>query len=214
MSGIKEQKLKESACDLAKVGAEVVEQGIKMLTDNPVAERIPVLNILSSIGKMAISISDYIYYQKIIAFLEGCHNPADAEVKKYLNGLDDPKTSEKIGQNILMIIDKTDSLNKAELIGRASRLLVDDKISLVMFYRLCHMINNSFLQDLQLVKDFERDDSLIKIADAEQLVYFSNLKSIGLLDEVGKSWGAVSGKDGGVIEYCLTDYGKLLKAIL
>lgn len=124
--------------------------------------------------------------KKIVAFLDGCRNVSRKEIEHFMKRFNDKEEEENIGMQILLIVDKVDVIQKARLIGRAFQLLVIDEIDTTIYFRICHIINKVFYQDILELRKFEDINSIIvsnnSLITAQAL---EELFSSGLLSEFG-----------------------------
>lgn len=110
------------ACDIGEIGID------SLMTDFPeVLKSIPILNHICAIGKMGMSIKDYIFAQKLITFINefnrGC--VSEEAIKKFKEDLDsDSKFKSKILVAVASIVDRSFDEQKARIHSRLFQAFV------------------------------------------------------------------------------------------
>lgn len=190
------------------------EKIFDLFLEEGVFKEIPVLKTVVALYKSGKSIKDYYAKKKLCAFLTGCQGIGSDEVRRFINSLEDEKTRENIGMQVLLIVDKVDDVKKAELIGRALKILIEGEIDFRFYTRLCHMIEKCLYSDILELENFTDTNTIItstnKIMDS---IVLESLFSSGLISNYGLDGGDFSGKNSGV-RYGLNEYSIQLKRVL
>jgi len=148
---IKSEELKEITIDL-------VEKVLDNEITDEVLKEIPVLKYLVAFKKIYSSYSDRIFIKKamnVLLELGAVDWNQREELTRELND-DNGSGAEKI----LMAIDKLETIEKCKVFGRLCRLKALRIIELNDFLRLTKVIQDSYLEDLCLVKDFKKGISI------------------------------------------------------
>ena len=204
--------------DLGPVTAlsiDLFDRAIDTFIDSGIADGFPILRfITTAFYKAPRALSDYFLRDKLIAVISECRDISDSKVNKLLKKLENENAKEKVCRNILYLIDRMDSAEKAKPIGRLLKQLINEDIDRDVFFRLCHIINKLFISDINLLLHFENDNTVLRINDDDpKKISYDDLLSCGLLIQEGFSYGMLSG-EGGPTSYSLSEYGKVLRGIL
>ncbi len=97
--------------------SEMGEITIDFVIDNEAINQIPIIGTLRSLYKITNSVSDYLFIQKLLKFLQELGEIS--EKKDDLNNRiqSDPKYRAKVGDLLLEIIDKIDDTDKRHFVS-------------------------------------------------------------------------------------------------
>jgi hypothetical protein len=156
--------------------SEMGEITIDKIINNDAIDQIPIISILRSTYKIANSVSDYFFIQKLLKFLNSIGQISDAEKETLKNKIhDDPKYRDKVGIHLLEIINKIDDTDKPTIIAKLFRAFLDGKIDLQRFFKYSQIVNRSFLPDLEKLKELNSGQALTPIES-------SSLIGLGLIE--------------------------------
>lgn len=203
---------------LVEIGIESIDGLISAITSG-----MPILSIVKKLKELSNSISNKRLVKKMLLFLVEVES-LQIEADEFLNSqLSNENDLQKNGELLFAIIDRADDLRKAKLIGKALKYLLTHKIDNMknIFFRLCHLINDAYYDDLEILVLFRKDNEQLSTSDEERL---EELYRFGFLmdvrfraDNLNESLGKLINSDGfetnGIL-YVLNKYGILLKDIL
>lgn len=180
--------------DMKKLSLDFTEIAIdEIVFNDELLKKIPFSKTFYEFYNGVISVSNRLLIAKILKFISTAKNdpiPDDKRIK-FLSSISD----KKLGLELLLILDKTDDMVKVELIGKIFRFFMLGLMTYDEFTRCSHGINNSFIQDINLL--------LTKSNDTE---YKQNLIDSGFTKIViGREWNDV-----GEVYFEITDLGKKL----
>jgi len=120
-------------------------------------------------------------------------------------------------EKILMAIDKLETFEKCKIFGRLCRLKALNMINLLEFSRLTKVIQDSFIPDLELIIDLNKE-KIKKIWEGEYyplislgLLYRQEFDQEPIRMEQGNDYREIIVGGEIISNYALTDLGKLLK---
>lgn len=147
---ITKSKLPEAIVDIAEVGVDSVLQNVSSLKD------VPVLGVITKLFSTTLSIRDYIFMSKICSFLKPIDqiNPEDREEMFWKLQLNEEYNG-KVGNKLLLILEKVDDIQKAKLIGVLFKKTLFGEIDYESFLRLAAIIDKIFLSDLKRLPEYE-----------------------------------------------------------
>ena len=137
----------DSLIDLSQ---SLLNDGFEVLKNSEILNQIPVIKILAAGVKGVSSFQDRRYTSKILRFMSETAKADDEDKIKYRAKLDaDPEEVRKAGEEILDILDKITSAEKAIMIGQVFRAYMhEDEITTNLLVYLCEIIERAYLKDL------------------------------------------------------------------
>lgn len=141
------------SADISSITKDLVEAGIDSITKDEFLKNIPVVNTVHSLIKIGTSIREQIFIRKIIKFIFQIREIPLEIRNEYINNLEEKDKRQEVGEKILVIIEKIDDIDKAEILGKLFRAHILGKFGPATFLRLSYIISNSYLHDLVLLKN-------------------------------------------------------------
>lgn len=135
---------------LADVTEDVLETLLDRNINDGLIKDIPIIGTLAGIVQTTQNISNYLFLRKIAAFLSKVKDMPPGKRKRVIEAIDDSgKYREKVGVTVLSIIDKCDSIEKAEYIAILFREFIKENIEYECFMYGSHIIQRSYLADFK-----------------------------------------------------------------
>lgn len=135
---------------LIGLSSEILEFSIDQVLEEGLIKDIPVVGWISKGLSLQRSISDRILYNKILRFIfalesinSGSKESFRAKVKN------DPKFKRKVGEQLLLILDRIDDLSKPEMIAKCFDLHLTGDLEFSHFVDLVQVIERSTIGDLE-----------------------------------------------------------------
>jgi len=116
-----------------------------------VSDAVPLIKIAGEVTRIAVSLPDRILYLKIDRFLKAVPVKVQHEFVHRLQ--DDPALRRKVGEHLILTLDKTDDMEKADLLAKMFCAYAEKKIPLETFKRLTSSINAAFIEDLRQIAE-------------------------------------------------------------
>ena len=156
--------------DLSELATEYAEIGFDSFLDDGVLKEVPVVSTLVSIYKVGSRISQYYSTKKLYKFL---FQLKDVDLKVRLEKIREINNSGKyassVGGKLLEILDKVDSDNKPEIIGKVFRGVLKGEIDYSIFLRVSHIIKNTFIEDIMWIKQ-NSDENFVYGSRTEEIL--------------------------------------------
>lgn len=141
---------------------------------------IPFGGIVVSAYKTGIGIADFLLFKKFASFLNPMKGKEN-EINDYLGRLS-PIKQRKLGEYLLSLLSKSDSEEKARIMGLVFKAAVKKLITHEMMLRLVSIVERSFVADLKSLPIYKMDCEVFTTATNE-------LINLGLIDnEIGGYW--------------------------
>jgi len=121
---------------------ELLEVGFDALLKDGIARDIPVIGTLVALCGGVLSIRDWLFTKKLARFLVALDSVPHEERQAQLDRLaSNPKERKRVGEHLILLIDRLNDMDKPELLARAFSALLDGRIDRQQFDGLAHAID-------------------------------------------------------------------------
>lgn len=142
-----------------QVLGESTEVIIDSTLDYSILKDIPFASWIISAKNIYTTISDEIFFAKVYRFLNCLSNVPENEKEEFNKKLNkDRAYKKKVGESLLLIINKLDDLDKSSLIATVFKSFLRGHISYEKFMRLSDSISIAYIEDLQMLQQDNIDD--------------------------------------------------------
>jgi hypothetical protein len=133
--------------------SDITSEGAEILLDSALDEGllrdIPFLGWVAKTYGLVNTVRDRIFLQKILRFLQGTQATTAEERTAFAERMEaDPEYQRKVGEDLLLLLDRHESVDKSEFLGRVFAAFVRNEISDEEFRRYAFIIDRLFLRDL------------------------------------------------------------------
>lgn len=157
--------------DLPSVIEDLGEVAIDALIKDGVLKDVPIISTLHGLWKTGVTIRDHIFVQKLLKFLTELAEVPHAERVGMIERLaQESSYRERVGEEIILLLDKLDRLEKAKLVGRAFAAYCKGQINSEILERLITAIDRIALRDLPILKQFCGKPNSVKDIIAQNFV--------------------------------------------
>ncbi|OGM74332.1 hypothetical protein A2382_02885 [Candidatus Woesebacteria bacterium RIFOXYB1_FULL_38_16] len=148
--------------------AELAEVGIDTFLDEGLIKDIPLASTVLGIFKTVTNIRDALFIKKIAKFLFKLSELSDQDKKKFSDEMaKNVDLRKKIGEKILLLLEKADDMGKPEIIANLFMAYLRSEIDFSTFSRLSEAINKLSVSDVRNLggnkDDQERNDRLVSV---------------------------------------------------
>jgi len=179
---------------------------LDMLTENEGIKSIPIVGLLVKSFNAVSTVRDFLFAKKILLFLKNTNDVSLDERIKFVKKIDSREKA-KIGEQILLLLDRHETIEKSKMLAQIFKSHIEGKISKIDFDRISYSIDRLFLPDLERLIKFTSQD--YSPQEELQRLYFSGLIVINYKDR-NRSFNF----DFSVADYSLSDIGKKFLDIL
>lgn len=167
--------------DLKELSVAIMEGSASALLDGTLAEHIPVVGMVYKLAKVGFAARERVFVSKVSRFLFQLDRIPAATRQQFVADLDtDPAYKQKVAENLLLLLDRADDVEKAEILGRVFKFYVVGSIDYNTYRRYAGIIDKSHLPDLQKLILISRVEN---IEEPEfSVMEMSALYSLGLSD--------------------------------
>ncbi|MBC9796807.1 hypothetical protein [Sinomicrobium weinanense] len=160
------------------LGVDIAELTIDQFIENDLLKEIPFFSIFYKSIKTVQGIRDALFAMKVYKFIKEFEQIKPKDKEEFLEKItSDRKEKTKIGQTLIMILDKIDELDKTHFIANIFAAYLKTEISKSELTQFCSIIEKAFIDDLLLFSKMEKNDDLPKEIQA-------NLSSLGLMTPI------------------------------
>ena len=126
------------------------EVALDYITEDGLLKDIPIINNLVDLYNVKTTISDKIFYKKVVSFYESfsCVN-RDSFVKWKTWAKENIESAEKVASTLVLHIDSQHDLIKCKIIGHIFKKLVEEKITLNDFEAYVYVVSMCSVRDLR-----------------------------------------------------------------
>jgi hypothetical protein len=135
---------------LAALFLEGGELLVDQLIENPLAREIPVVGAALKICKAVDDVRSRLFLAKLVKFIDTIDQADETVRAKWRSKcVDAPDDLNKVGESVLLVIERANDLRKPEIFGILFLAFVDDVITAKELSRLTQAVDACFVDDLQ-----------------------------------------------------------------
>jgi hypothetical protein len=192
---------------LSDLVQDYIELGIDSLFDEGIAKDIPIIRTIVNFAKVVHGVRDRLYLNKLLLFLQKVADTSKLERVKFIE--ENCKDKQHFEQNILLIIEQADRMEKAALIGKVFKACILGQITYKDVVMLSSMINKAMWSDLEkMLKNNYTYDSRTRLFNCG-LLSIDWIKKI----EQGLNQNQIQRVAFDGFKFKETKYTKMLKAV-
>jgi hypothetical protein len=174
--------------NIKDVGATLADSILAPVLDHSLLESIPVVGIVFKMAKTGVAIRERLFIKKLGTFLLELQSVPVADREKFVKELnEDPIAKQKIGENLILLIDRLDDIQKASMLGKFFGLYIIKRISQDIFRRYSIAVDRAYLPDLEALLSLTSISEITQIDLTEiqmQELYMLGLASAPIGKEI------------------------------
>lgn len=193
--------------EIGRVISDVAEVAIDSELVTGVLKDIPFFGTITGVLKAGRDIRNELFLRKIVRFSNELSLTTPEERIDFSNQFNSEKETERLGETLMLILDRVDDVEKPKIIGRLMAAAVRNQVPLKKILRSCAIVNRCYMQDLEILKDFVEGPQFHDVRPIAE-----SLLAVGVLTSGGFDGGNLGVEDSrsGTIYY-LSEYGELLR---
>lgn len=188
---------------LVDVAATAADIGLDMALTSGAFDGVPIFGALTGVARAGVAVRDLLFQRKIAKFLQTFEQTPLEDRVAFVANLERQGKKAEFGEQILLLIDRMDDMQKPHIVARIMSAAAQGKITLSEATRLAKIVDRAFSEDLHVLLTFE--EGVQKQQDVAAALF-----SAGLLANQGIDGGIMGEEDSGGILYGLNKYGKIL----
>lgn len=127
--------------DISALTDEAAKEALEQLLSDEILSSIPGFNRILRFVKMGLAGRDYIFLKKISRFVTHISEISTENIQKLIEQLGDEKFRQKVGENLLLLIDRMDDMEKPELAANVFIAYLKNEIDFLDFQKLMTAID-------------------------------------------------------------------------
>lgn len=136
----------DALIDLGEVAAD-------SLIESDILSDIPILGTLAKLKNVGVSISDYFFVKKLQKFIFELSSISDSEREGFFTRMAlDAKLQSRVNDNLMLLINATDDIDKPKLLGRIFASYIRHRISYEKFMKYSTSVNGMNSSQLSILK--------------------------------------------------------------
>ncbi|WP_338438735.1 hypothetical protein [Synechococcus elongatus] len=184
--------------------SSLVDTGIDAAVESGALDGVPIVGLLFGAVRAGRNIREGFLLHKLVHFLRETSALTPEERLSFQRQFQNDEKAEEFGGLVVILLERADDLAKPVILGRLLVAYAKGMFSQDKFLRLARMVDRSFTDDLQLLKDFSSGLMTNKEVQAQ------SLSSLGFLYEIGSDAGEYGNPNSGGNLYQISPYGELL----
>lgn len=122
------------SCGLTEIAEEVADVALDSALDDGLLKDVPVFGWLAKGYSTYRSITDRMLLKKLALFLSGVSEASESDRGKFRSDLNnDPKFRKRVGENLLLLIDRHERLEKSYLLGKLMAKVIEKNAPMSFF---------------------------------------------------------------------------------
>jgi hypothetical protein len=184
-----------SSSDATDFAGSVADLTLDELLNEEFLGKLPLVSWIIQGKRVYGSISDRLFLGKMAAFLiQISKSPSPNESAFGQQLLANPKSAQRFSETILFLLSKLDATQKAAVVAELCKYLIQGRIEVPQFRRLCHVVDTMFVDDLL---EHGRAHKTVSVCPIEPDEEFWVLERFGLMkitEADAKIWNAKTNK--------------------
>jgi hypothetical protein len=177
---------------------ENVEAVVDASLDNEILKNLPVIGTFFKFLRAGSDIRDRVFAAKILKFLQTLNRLSDEEIRKMGQRIaSNPEEAIKVGETIVLVLEKITALDKAEILARLFIAYIFGYFNADEFRRISDAVDQAFIDDIKMFLE-----ALDPLENSKE-PFMRYLSRTGLTMPVGGWWADPN-------DYKITDLGKKL----
>jgi len=127
---------------------------IHIVSTSDIIDDIPFAGSLVKLFKIGINYKEQLFAKKILRFLMEIKDISPKERTKFLDDLEKASVVENVGETLLTLLERFEDGRKATLLAKLCKAKIHAQIDEEQFFRLSHIVLNSYYPDLLKLKQF------------------------------------------------------------
>jgi len=137
------------AAGVAEVATDVAEIALDAVLDEGVLKEIPVFGWFVKGYGVVSTVRDRVFLKKLATFFSGLGRVNEDEKNEFRENIEtDDAFCRKVGENIVLLLDRQDSFDKAYILGKVFSGYLRGRIDYQTFLQLAAAIDRAFIGDL------------------------------------------------------------------
>lgn len=125
---------------IKELSTELVEAILDQSIDDGIVKDIPIFGSLSKLKTAFGAVRDHIFTKKVAHFLLALSKVPEEQRSKFLISVAKRGEERKVGETLLVLIDRLDNYDRAELLAKVFAFFINERLSMDEFRRLARVV--------------------------------------------------------------------------
>ena len=135
--------------NIKDVSTTLMDSVLTSILDNTVLESIPWIGVLFKAEKIRLAIRDRLFIKKVGRFLFQLKDVPTAERQEFVENMNaNPAYKQRVGENVLLLLDRADDMEKADIHGKLFRSFMTGIVTYDSYRRFAGIIDKAHVPDL------------------------------------------------------------------
>ena len=135
--------------DLENIDVNLAEVAIDSILKDGALKDLPIVGTIVGLSKFGFKLRENIFLKKVLKFLFELKSISQEKRQKFLKRIEASEDyNNKVGEALILILDKLVDLEKPQLIGKLFASCIREEIDYKTFLKLSYLVDNLFLPDL------------------------------------------------------------------
>jgi hypothetical protein len=141
--------------NLTQIPENILELSIDTILEQGILREIPVISTLAGLIRIGMGVREHLFLKKLLVFLQQLADIEPTIRGQMISRLENhPKDRRRIGENLLLLLERLDRVEKSEMVGRAFRAYCNGAIDRQTLERVTTAIDRIVLIDLPQLRRF------------------------------------------------------------
>lgn len=146
---------------LPDVVEELGEKLLDSLLDDGVVKEIPIVRFIVASYKTGVGVRDHLFARKITEFLANLNAVPFERREAFRHRMEeDPKQRKRVGESLVLILDRLDDTEKPVLVARAFEAFIEEQLDFTDLKRAAAIVDRTQVADLRLLRELSMDEML------------------------------------------------------
>ncbi len=142
----------------AEIARDVAELALDAALDEGLLKDVPVFGWLFKAYGVATTIRERIFLSKVSKFLQATAAVSDSDRVKFREKIAaDPEFCRKIGENLVLLLDRHDNMDKAHILGKVFSGYLRGVIDYDSFLKIASAVDRALISDLKSLEGHYRN---------------------------------------------------------
>lgn len=142
----------------AEIAMDVADLALDAALDEGVLKDVPVFGWLLKAHGVANTVRERIFLSKVAKFLQAAATISDSDRVKFQEKIAaDPEFCRKVGENLVLLLDRQDNMDKARILGKVFSGYLRGVIVYDSFLKIASAVDRALISDLKSLEGHYRN---------------------------------------------------------
>ncbi len=160
---------------LAQLTKNVLSKELLDGTTREIIDLIPAVKVFKGILETYRNAQDYLLRKKLLLFLESLENLSEEGRSNLISNIkNDENFRQTIGDNLILVIDMLDDIQKPKILGNFFKAYLENEITYIVFRKLEKALRQISISSIHTLELFYSTDNIIDDKKISNMNYFDS----------------------------------------